>query len=182
MLLYYLSLVQTDEEKSKLEKIYNEYREQMKYIALSILKNDDLAEDAVSDAIERVINNLHKIKEEEIYSHKTKSFLVVITRNVSINIINEENKHKYVDIDDINETTVSSIANNNNVEELFDARAICSVIDLLPKRYKEILELKAYRDFTDKEIAKYLDISHNAVRKRLQRARAVLCELLEKEI
>lgn len=61
-----------------------------------------------------------------------------------------------------------------------NVQAVYAAIDLLPERYKEILELKIYRDFGDKEIAKFLNISHNAVRKRLQRAREELLMILEK--
>ena len=50
MLLYYLSLVDTEEEKSKLENLYYEYKALMKYIAFNILGDNGLAEDAVHEA------------------------------------------------------------------------------------------------------------------------------------
>ena len=61
-----------------------------------------------------------------------------------------------------------------NVNDVYEA------LDLLPEIYREILELKIYRDFNDKEIAKFLDISYSAVRKRLQRAREILIQILQK--
>ena len=66
MLLYYLSLVETEEDESKLSKIYYEYNKIMMYTALSVLKNEILAQEAVNDAFFRIINNLHKIEMDEI--------------------------------------------------------------------------------------------------------------------
>ncbi len=181
MLFYYLSLVETEEDQSKLSKIYYEYNKIMMYTALDVLKNESLAQEAVNDAFIRIINNLHKIEMDEIYSHKTKSFLVKIVRNTAIDALKEEKKQTGVDFNDINETTILS-SNNNNVDDLMSVRAVYESLDLLPEIYREILELKIYRDFTDKEIAKFLNISHSAVRKRLQRARELLIQLLQKEI
>ena len=180
MLLYYLSLVETKEDESKLSKIYYEYNKIMMYTALSVLKNETLAQEAVNDAFVRIINNLHKIEMDEIYSHKTKSFLVKIVRNTSIDALKEEKKQTCVDIDEINEATIIS-RNNNNVDDLMNVKAVYEALDLLPEIYKEILELKIYRGFTDKEIAKFLNISHSTARKRLQRARENLIQLLQKE-
>ncbi len=179
MFFYLLSLVESEEDQSKLSKIYNEYNRLMMYTALAILKNEDLAQEAVNDAFIRIINNLHKIKTEEIYSHKTKSFLVKIVRNTSIDALKEEKKQTSVDFDEISETTIIS-QNNSNVDDLMDVNAVFEAIGLLPEIYREILELKIYRDFTDKEIARFLDISNAAVRKRLQRARESLIQILQK--
>ncbi len=180
MLCFYLSLVESEDDQSKLSKIYYEYNRLMMYIALGVLKNETLAQDAVNDALIRIINNLHKIKDNEIYSHKTKSFIVKIVRNTSIDALNEEKKQTGVDFDEISETTIIS-QNKSNVDDLMNVNAVFEALGLLPEIYREILELKIYRDFTDKEIAKFLDISNAAVRKRLQRARESLIQILEKE-
>lgn len=182
MLIYYLGLVETEEDQSKLSKIYYEYNKVMMYTALNVLKNEALAQEAVNDAFVRIINNLHKIKMDEIYSHKTKSFLVKIVRNTSIDALNEEKKHIGADFDDINETKILFRNDNSNVDDLMNVQAVYEAIDLLPEIHREILELKIYRDFTDKEIAKFLNISHSVVRKRLQRARENLIQILQKEI
>ena len=181
MLLFYLSMVETEEKKSKLSKIYHEYNRVMMHTALSVLKNEALAQDAVNDAFVRVITNLHKIKTDEIYTPKTKSFIVKIVKNTSIDALNEEKKQRVVEFDAIDESALTYQSNNNNVEDLMNVKDVYEAIKQLPEIYKEILELKIYRDFTDREIAKFLNISHPAVRKRLQRAREYLLQILKKE-
>ena len=51
----------------------------------------------------------------------------------------------------------------------------------LPVIYKDVLTLKYVQEFSNEEIAKMLDISEATVRKRLERARRMLEEILERE-
>jgi len=51
----------------------------------------------------------------------------------------------------------------------------------LPVIYKDVLTLKYVQEFSNEEIAKMLDISEAAVRKRLERAKRRLEELLKRE-
>ncbi len=181
MLLFYLNMVETEEDQSKFSKIYYEYNRLMMHTALTILKNEALAQDAVNDAFIRVITNLHKINMDEIYTPKTKSFLVKIVKNTSLDVLKVENKQKSIDIDVIDEREIKAKSSINNVDDLMNVNDVYEAIKQLPETHKEILELKIYRDFTDKEIAKFLNISYSAVRKRLQRAREYLLHLLQKE-
>ena len=92
-MLIYLSLLDSEEEISKFELIYSTYKKQMYYTANNILKDSHLAEDAVHNAFLRIINNLEKI--EDINSHKTKGLIVIIVKNVSIDIYRKNiNKFK----------------------------------------------------------------------------------------
>ena len=179
MLCFYLSLVETEEDQSKLCKIYYEYKRIMMYTALNVLKNEDLAQEAVNDAFIRIINNLHRIEEDEIFSAKTKSFLVKIVRNTAIDLLKEETKQKGVELDTVDETI--TVSQKNDVDDFMNVDAVYEAIKKLPEAYREILELKIYRDFTDKEIAKFLNLSNLVVRKRLQRAREALLQILQKE-
>lgn len=175
MLFFYLSMVDTPEEKSKLEMLYCEYRHLMKYIAFDILHDDKLAEDAVHAAFLKLINHLEKI--DEIKCHKTKAFIVIITKSVSIDILRKETRHRLISIDDPEQPEIPAPDNNDNT----GVQNILSAIKKLPDTYRDILELKAYYELSDKEIADVLGISHSAERKRLERARNALRKLLDEE-
>lgn len=58
MLSFYLSMVETDEERDLVTRLYYTYERMMYKIALGILKNPHDAEDAVSEAFIRLIKNL----------------------------------------------------------------------------------------------------------------------------
>ena len=64
------------------------------YVSKAILKNNESAEDAVSEAFVRIIKNLDKINEDDRY--KTRAFLVIIVRNVSIDILNKKQQYNIV--------------------------------------------------------------------------------------
>ena len=82
MLNLYLLMIDSTDDKNKLELIYNQYKNLMLNRAYDILKDRGLAEDAVHNAFIRILKNLDKIS--EINCPKTKSFVVVIVENVSI--------------------------------------------------------------------------------------------------
>ena len=54
MLIMYLQMLDTPEEKVRFEQIYLKYREKMFHVADSILHNDQDAEDAVHNAFLRI--------------------------------------------------------------------------------------------------------------------------------
>ena len=76
MLMMHLSLIETQEDKSKFEELYYHYRKNMYLCAKRILKNEILAEDAVHDAFIRIIKYLKEI--EDVRSDQTKNLIIVI--------------------------------------------------------------------------------------------------------
>ena len=56
MLQFYLSMMNSGEDKALVEFLYNEYKQLMFKTAYAILRNRESAEDAVHDAFLRVIN------------------------------------------------------------------------------------------------------------------------------
>ncbi|MDL2248996.1 sigma-70 family RNA polymerase sigma factor, partial [Tyzzerella sp. OttesenSCG-928-J15] len=80
-------------------ELYELYQKAMFYEAKNILRDNALAEDAVHSAFERVMKNLHKVKENP--PHKTKRFLVIIVRNVSIDMYNKIKNQDTTPIDNL---------------------------------------------------------------------------------
>lgn len=176
MLVFYLSLLETQEEKDKFEKLYIQYRKLMFYIAKGILQDDFLAEDAVHNAFLRIINHLDKI--EEISCHKTKSFMVIVVENVSKDLYNKRKKGPTISSEDIDSNIVDRNDVADNIIAQMTAEEVIKKIQLLPDIFQEVLLLKFVHEMNDKEIAKVLEISPAAARKRIERARqriAALC-------
>ncbi len=176
MLSFYLSLLDSQEDKDKFEQLYHLYSPLMKYVAYQKLQNEHLAEEAVQDAFIKVINSFYKI--EEIDSHKTKRFLVVVTENTAIDILRKEKPDKRVSYDRIEwgMATTPDLLEQIAVEELVE------IITAMPEIYRTVLELRAYHELSDKQIAIVLGISHATVRKRLERARMMLTEAMNRQL
>lgn len=166
-------MIDTYDKKDKLEQLYLKYRKLMKYIALNILSDEQLSEDAVHNAFLKIINHLDKFS--SIDCQETKNLIVIIVRSVSIDMYRKRNKEfdktDIIDKELSTETDFSAVQTEDIIKE----------IEALPEIYKDILLLKIEYDYTDKEIAKILGIKADTVSKRLERARNRLKQQLFKE-
>ena len=61
IMLIYMMMLETPEEKSLFEQIYLEYRGLMFHVAYEILHNEQDAEDAVHQAFVKIAENIKKI-------------------------------------------------------------------------------------------------------------------------
>ena len=175
MLFLCLGLLETEEEKTKFELLYEQYRKLMKYIAFGILHDEYLAEDAVHDTFLKLTKYLDNI--EDTRSSKTKSFIVIITESVCKDMY-AKRKHEQTSSFDEAEAVLIQ-------EDFFlqrDNRAvIASKIKQLPEMYRSILILRYIHGYNSKEIADILNLNDGIVRKRLERARRELIVLLREE-
>ena len=183
MLVFYLSVLDTEEDKTKFELIYEQYGKLMFYIANQILKDKFLAEDAVHDSFIKIIKNLDKI--QDVNCHKTKSFIAIIVKNHAINMFNNRKRKYCISLDEVQnilfkdfEDFVLENNNDNNVNSLGD---IGKAIMQLPTIYKDVMILKFVHELANPEIATLLNINETTVRKRIERAKQKIQASLEKE-
>lgn len=170
--------VENYEERLKIEELYYKYRNLMYKVSYDILQDKNMAEDAISEAFERILKNLHKI--DEINCTKTRNFMVIICRNVSINMYNKRKK--------VSECELNDKIKNNNYEDPADIvvskeniERMAKAISSMDNKYKDVFLLKHAHGMAVVEISKMLGITQDTVRKRLQRARKKIIENIEKE-
>ncbi len=159
-------------DKKKFELLYASHKNAMFAYSNYILKDPQLAEDAVQDAFIAVLDNLDKI--DDPFSKKTRCYLITIVKNAAYKIYNKRKKEVVCDDPDI-----FSITDDSCVDD--DAKELMSAINTLNINYSSVLVLKYYIGLTDKEISQSLDISEVNVRARLARAKAALKKMLAKE-
>ena len=175
MLLFYLSLIDTEEEKSKFEKIYKQYRAVMKSVAIKYLHDEHLAEDAVHEAFIKLTRHLDKVEEDNC--HKTTRYLVVIVENVCKDMLKKENKHPVTEFDD-NYMQDKSVIKDFDFSKL-EFQFIVEKIKEMPDIYRDVMMLKFYYNLNDKEMADTLGVSNSVVRKRLERAKKAFAVTLK---
>lgn len=90
MLSVYLSMIDTQEDRDKFERLFHQYERCLKYTAQNILGDEHLAEDAVQETFIRIIGCLGKIDETE--EHKTAGFLMTVVKNIAYNIKRKQSK------------------------------------------------------------------------------------------
>jgi RNA polymerase sigma-70 factor (ECF subfamily) len=174
-MLIYLNLIDTQEEKSKFEQIYKNYRHTMFYVAKGILKDDYLSEDAVHNAFINIAKSMDKIG--EVDSNRTKGYVLVIVRNVSLNMLKKQSKT--VDVDKLEENMTDDLCLEDEVLSKLSVDSIVEEIIKLPVIYKDVLYLSYVEDLNTQEISQLINISNEAVKKRLQRGRKKLSEHLK---
>lgn len=168
MLLTFTMMLDSEEDKDKLTKIYKKYYSLMLAVAKSIIHNHTLAEDIVSDSFLTLIKHLHKIS--DIECHKTQSYIVIIVRHLSLNLLKKQKTYNTESVDVFDEPDNNAvILDNLTTKESLDN--IISQIRALPKSLSDVLYLSSVLGYSYEEIANLLGISNEAVRKRLSRAR-----------
>lgn len=165
-----MSMIDSDEDKDLFEGLYLKYRKHMKYIALQILGDEYLAEDAVHNAFLKIITHLEKF--HKIDCQETKNLIVIFIRSTSIDLYRKR-KREFEQIDTLDQ----DIPTEADFSAL-NVADILSAIKTLPEIYRDVLLLKVEYEYTDREIAKILGIKTDTVSKRLERARRQLKKLL----
>lgn len=168
------------EKHELLEQLYIQYAGLMFHTAYRILQDQYLSEDAVHTAFLRLEKNNFKVC--SISCNKTKSFLVIITRNIAINIYNEKKKETSAYSEDgIAETLPDSdslpldvVISNEGVTCIKDA------LKTMDQKYSDVMLMRYFSDFSIPEIASLFNISEQLVRVRLHRARKKLIEQLSR--
>lgn len=170
MLSYYLLMIESEEDKQKFERLYDQYNDLMFYIAKRYFTEQQDLEDVVQDAYLAIVKNIEKI--EDVYSGKTKHFIVTVVENKSRDVLK---KRKSV-IELEWEETTPGLKVDAPVGNL-----LSSALLKLSPTYREILMLKYYNGYTIREIAEILSVHPKAAESTLWRAKNALQDLLEKE-
>ena len=163
--------IENETDRNKIISIYEKYHGLMLYITMQVLSDRALAEDAVSDTIEKLIHNTHKLGDVNCY--KTRSFIVIIARNTAINILKKAKRTVSTDIGTLD------IADNapyvvDKILSLEGYKRIVDIINSLSDTYKDVASLALLHECSHKEIAEILDIRYDAVKMRLSRAKSLI--------
>ena len=177
VMLVYLEMLETPEEKLKFEQLYFLYRDKMYAVAFKILHNENDAEDIVHESFKAIIENFEKIN--DISCHKTWNYIVTIVKNKSFTLYQKKKHHETSAYEGWFEVKMD-FTPEKVTEEREIAEILAELIRSLPFPYKEVLYLQYYNALSGEEIAKFIDKTPAHVRKISQRAKAMLKEELLK--
>ena len=180
IMIAFLMIIENEKIRNKLEEIYKTYYKDMYVTAYSILKDHHDSQDVVQDAVLRLTGNLNKIS--DIKCKKTRSYLVIIVRNLSYNTYNKRKGLVLLEHDEM-----KRLPNNEEIlieEQLLKmdfSLDLAKYLEQLHSPYADILTLRFYYELEIYEIAGILDIKENNVSVRINRALAALKKVLEEE-
>lgn len=153
-------------EDGKYDRIVDLYLDSVYRIALSCCKNSYDAEDVVQNTFIKLLNTATVFEDDE----HIRRWLIRVAVNECNSMWRSFWKKNVSSLDEINEEPQFSAPENS---ELFYA------VQQLPKRYREVVHLYYYEDYSIKEIARILQASETAIQTRLMRARNKLKQQLK---
>ena len=164
-------------KKDMLEQLYHQYKYLMFRVSFSILNDSSLAEDAIHAAFLKLFNKSFVI--DDINSKKTKAFMIIVVRNVAIDIYNKVNKQNNkcldsdtMDIADSSPMPIGFIINQDSID------LIKNKLREMDSKYADVIVLKYFYDYSYAEISSLLSISEQTVRVRMHRAKKILASQL----
>ena len=144
-------------DQAAFEQLIRDYASAAKAVANQILCDRNLAEDAVQETFVRLIEK----RDQYIFSDRFSPWFYAILRNVCVDIIRKQQRDRKCA-----RQLIGEIASNTSSES---QRENLDLLDLLPNREKNVLELRVVHSMSFKEIATALEISEEAAKKRAQR-------------
>lgn len=155
--------------RERFEKIYKLYSQELINISYGYTKNFDDSFDIVQNAFYKLFTSNKKFKT----NNDEKYWLIRVTINESKDFLRKKKKTTIVDTEILD--TIQKDSKNNNEK----IQLLKMLIRKLPEKYKSVIILHYYDLLPIKEISIILNISENAVKKRLERARKMLKEEME---
>ena len=165
--------MKTNKDSSMIAELYQLYEQKMFVEARGILFDDQLAEDAVHDAFLKLIRNRDKLS--RLSPSQTSSYVRQTLRSCAIDIY-RRNKRDREHLCDIEEAE-NSIGARDNPDD-----GALAIVDLLPKQYKDVAVCIFRYELTVKETAAVLRITESCARKRLERAKKILAQMMNETI
>ena len=165
-------MLETADERLKIEEIFHTYGNLMFHVANKILNNDHDAEDTVQQALFAVYQNLEKFS--EIKCPQSRSFIVTIVERKAIDLYRAKQRNAVVPF----EEEFINVPAPSVVDAAAERTDLAKAMALLPTRYRELLFLKFDNGYSEREIAVMCSMTEANVKKTIQRARKKLESIL----
>ncbi|MBS4192781.1 sigma-70 family RNA polymerase sigma factor [Bacillus sp. FJAT-49705] len=158
-----------------IEGLMMEYGTELTSLAFSYVKDAAQAKDIVQNVFIRCYQHLHQFKGEA----SIKTWLYRITINQCKDYLKSSYFKRIFSIEKMEKVVQSE---QNPEEDLLDKdrkTQVKNIVLSLRPKYKEVIFLYYYKDFSVEEISVVLKVSANTVKTRLKRGRERLKQLLE---
>lgn len=181
MLIFYLTFIDDFEDRKLFENLFNKYRKQMVYMAISIIHNKDDAEDIVHDVFLNIAQRHMSIIKNIKNDKDMRSYLLKATKNKALNRIRDRKKDN-VCIDSILEFSNVNITDSEFIDKICDESEyehVLTAIESLDSIYRNSLYYHFVLEIPIQEVSKILNQSISTTKKQLVRGKKRLLALLE---
>ena len=149
------------------KQLFLPHHKKMYRIAFRMVENQHDAEDIVQETYIK----LWKKRNELAHIENTESFAIAVLKNTCLDFLRKM-KPEIVELSALNQEFSLSEQIENN-EKLQHVEAI---VKQLPERQQQLIRLKHYEDFSDKEIEKITGLKTGNIKMIISRARKTIKE------
>lgn len=154
--------------RQSLHELAAMYQDNLFAVAFNICQNTQDAEDVIQDTFVQYYTTKKEFDSEE----HIRAWLIWVAVNKAKNVTRTFWRRNKVSIEDFTEMLAFETPKS---ETLFET------VMQLPEKYRIVIHLYYYEDYSVGEIAKILKLSESNVKTRLMRGRAKLREVLKEE-
>jgi RNA polymerase sigma factor (sigma-70 family) len=165
-------------------ELMSRYRDSIYFMLLKMINNKDDADDLTIEAFGKAFHRLKQYTPNYAFS----TWLFKIASNNCIDWIRKQKKKTFsidspVGTDDGDEMSIELRSDGLDPEDIAirdQKNAIMrEVVDKLKPRYRQLVELRYYKEYSYEEIAEELDLPLGTVKAQLFRARDFLLNLMQ---
>lgn len=154
--------------RKPVQELIEHYQNNLYIVAFNVCKNPEDAEDVVQDTFIQYHTNKKEFENEQ----HIRAWLIRVVINKAKNMNHTFWRQNKLSLEDYMETLAFETP---ETETLFET------VMKLPEKYRIVIHLFYYEDYTIHEIADILKISQSNTKVRLSRGRALLKEALKEE-
>ncbi|MEK6757117.1 MAG: RNA polymerase sigma factor SigZ [Bacteroidota bacterium] len=158
-----------DHKAEHIESLYRRFHDNLKRFILHRLSDEAAAEDLLQEVFLRIHSRIDSL----VDSSRVESWVFQIARNLIIDYYRSKKETEQIDESAL---SVEPEPEADASEQL--APAIREFINELPEPYREALILTEFEGISQKELAERLGLSFSGAKSRVQRARAMLKDML----
>ena len=181
LLTIYLSMLDTEQERKKMTDLYEEHKYALLHYAMTIIRNQDMAEDAVHNTFISIIEKKEKYLNLDCRDFRRSA--VIIVRNKCIDILRKQKPFANISMEELE---IFLESDEKSVEEQVllssDYELIRKYINSIDEISKQVLLMKYILNMSYKEIGEKLGMTPKHVDTRIMRAKAKVRKLIEKDV
>lgn len=185
MFIVTFAAIENEQERKKLQDLYEENKKDIYNFAMGYAKNQDIAEEAIQNAFVYIIQN--KEKYLELSCKDFFNSVVIIVRDRCKNIFKSRKLYleKFIE-KDIDEVENLTNGHERSIDEelvlSYDYELIRKHMNSIDEISRRVLEMKYIEGKSYKEIGKEFDMTEKHVDTKLMRAKEKVRKLILKEL
>ncbi len=181
-----IELIQIAQAKNRdvYSDLFKRYQKKLFIYIYRLTRDKEESEDILQNVFIKTYKNIHHFD----LSRKFSSWIYRIAHNEAVNYLKRKSKRYTVSWEDVttSKDKLETASEDESIEELWHHQEITQEIDSalerLPKKYREILKMRYFQEYSYQQISKILDKPVNTVGTILNRAKKKLFEIVKGEM